>query len=263
MKIFLHYCLGCVTKLPYNKGFATLADLNVVSTLPTLPTIFNNCNGISIPPARDLETELLNGIKIYKTKEAVNIITLLVNEYLSIWEFSDFVQTPPEHWIKVHLKQGGKTNVSAIKPKVYLLGIQAKRPIDKTFDKMQCLDRLKYIISYTPFSFPVFVIYKTNAKRGKKRRAVVNISKLNDIVISDAYSLALQSDIVTSIQQCINLAVLNTALFFYKWLLHLNHPYMFIVITYQGQKIFQGLIMEDINLVAYVQRKIENIFWNV
>ena len=67
------------------------------------------------------------------------------------------------------------------------------------FDKMQHLGRLKYTTSYTPFSFPVFVVYKTNAKEEKKERAVVNIRKLNNLVIPDAYPLPLQSDIIASV----------------------------------------------------------------
>ena len=38
---------------------------------------------------------------------------------------------------------------------------------------------------------------------------------------------------------------------------------MFIVIIYWGQKTFQVSIMGYINLVAYVERKIDNIFCNI
>lgn len=115
----------------------------------------------------------------------------------------------------MHLKPGWEKKVSAIKPKVYLLGIKAKRLLDETFDKMQCLGCLRYTTSHTLFSFSMFVIYKTNAKRERKGRAVVDIRKLNDLVISEAYPLPLQSDIIASIQGYINLAVLDTASFFY------------------------------------------------
>ena len=118
IKIPTHHRLGCVTKLPYENCFATSADLNVASTPPTSPTIFHDRNGISIPPTRDLEIELPNGIKIYGDKEAVDAITCLVNEYPLIWESSGFVQVPPERWMKVHLKPGWETKVSAIKPRM-------------------------------------------------------------------------------------------------------------------------------------------------
>ena len=263
VKIPTQHRLGCVTELPYENCFATSADLDVASTPPTLPTIFHDRNGISIPPAGDLETELPNGIKIYGDKEAVDAITRLVNEYPSIWESSGFVQVPPERWMKVHLKPGWETKVSAIKPRVYPLGIEAKRLVDETFDEMQRLGRLKYTTSHTPFSFPVFVVYKTNAKGEKKRRAVVDIRKLNDLVIPDAYPLPLQSDIIASVQGCTNLAVLDAASFFYQWLLHPDHRYIFTVVTHRGQETFQVPIMGYINSVAYVQREIDNILQDV
>lgn len=118
--------------------------------------------------------------------------------------------------MKVHLKPGWETKVSTIKPRVYPLSIKAKRLVDETFDKMQYLGHLKYTTSHTPFSFPVSIVYKTNAKRERKGRAVVDICKLNDLVIPNAYPLSLQSDIIASVQGCTNLAILDAALFFYQ-----------------------------------------------
>ena len=69
IKIPLHHRLGCVTELPYESCFATSADLDVASTTPTSPTIFQDRNGISIPPAGDMKIELRNGIIIYGDKK--------------------------------------------------------------------------------------------------------------------------------------------------------------------------------------------------
>ena len=134
--------------------------------------------------------------------------------------------------MKVHLKPGWETKLSAIKPRVYLLGIKAKRLVYETFDKMQRLVYLKYTTSQTPFNFPVFVVYKINAKREKKGRAVINIRKLNNLVIPDTYPLPLQLNIIASVQKCTNLAILDVASFFYQWFLYPDHQYMFIIITY-------------------------------
>lgn len=125
--------------------------------------------------------------------------------------------------MKVHLNPGWETKVSTIKPRVYPLGIKAKRLVDKTFDEMQRLDRLKYTTSHTLFSFPALVVYKTNAKKEKKRRVVVDIRKLIDLVISNAYLLPFQFDIIASVQGYRNLPILDTVSFFYQWLLHLDH----------------------------------------
>lgn len=59
---------------------------------PILLTIFYEYNSISILLAGDLETELLNsGLKIYGNKDVVKVITCLVNEYPSIYEFLGFL----------------------------------------------------------------------------------------------------------------------------------------------------------------------------
>lgn len=105
----------------------------------------------------------------------------------------------PEWWINVHLKLGWETKVLAIKPKVYTLGIDSEWLVDETFDELQRLSCLNYIASYTPFSFPVFVIWKTTVNGEKKGRAVVNIRKLNNLIISNAYPLPLQLEIISNV----------------------------------------------------------------
>ena len=54
IKILTQHRLGCVIELPYKNFFATSADLDIVSMPPTLPTIFYDRNGISIPLTGDL-----------------------------------------------------------------------------------------------------------------------------------------------------------------------------------------------------------------
>lgn len=80
----------------------------------------------------------------------------------------------------------------------------------------------------------------------------MDIRKLNDLVIPDAYPLPLQSEIISNVQGYTNLAVLDAASFFYQWLLHPDHRYMFTVVTHQGQETFQVPIMGNINSVTYV-----------
>ena len=228
-------------------------DYDATSTLPTSPLLFHEQSDITIPPAdTGLEIEILNGIEIYGDRQAVEKITCLIDEYPSIWESSGFVQVPPERWMKVYLKPGWETKVSAIKPRVYPLGINSQRLVDETFDELQCLGCLKYITSHMLFSFPVFVIWKTAANGEKKGQAVVDIRKLNDLVIPDTYPLPLQSEIIANVQGYTNLAVLNVASFFYQWLLHPDYCYMLTVVTHRGEETFQVPIIDYINSVAYI-----------
>lgn len=140
--------------------------------------------------------------------------------------------------MKIYLKSGWELKVLAIKPSVYLLDIDFKRLIDKMFNKMQYFDHLKYTSSYTFFSFSVFVVWKTAANDEKKGQAVIDIRKLNNLVILNTYLFLLQSEIIINVQGYTNLTMLDAALFFYQWLFYLNYCYMFPVVTYRGQKTF-------------------------
>lgn len=83
------------------------------------------------------------------------------------------------------------------------------------------------------------------------------------MVLHDSYPLPLQLEIIANVQGCIKLAVLDTASFFYQWLFHLDHRFMFTVATHCRQETFQVPIMGYINLVAYVQQKIDHILREV
>lgn len=45
--------------------------------------------------------------------------------------------------------------------RVYPLSNESKKVVDKTFDKLQEQGRLSWTSESTPFSFPVFVVWKT------------------------------------------------------------------------------------------------------
>lgn len=61
----------------------------------------------------------------------------------------------------------------------------------------------------------MFVIDKIDSHGKKKGQAVVDILKLNDLVLSDSYLLSLQSKIIANVQVYTNLTVFDAASFFY------------------------------------------------
>ena len=210
-----------------------------------------------------METILNNRVRVYRDKYAVTLLGQLVADYLSIWESESFVRVLTERWMKVPPKPGWEAKVSAIKLRVYLMGTKACQLVDKTFDEMHCFARFKFKSEHTLFRFSVFVVWKLNAKDKRKGRAVVNIQKLNNMVLPEFYLLPHQSEIIANVQGCTNLAVLDAAFFFYQWLFHPDHHFMFTVVTHCGQKTFQVPIMGYINSVKYVQREIDNILQEV
>lgn len=116
----------------------------------------------------------------------------------------------------VPLRDDWQSRLTSIKPKIYTLGEESKKLVDKIFDELQRQGRLVYTKTYTPFSFSVLVVWKPGADAKKKGRAIVDIKRLNELVMPDAYPLPLQADIIANVQGCTHLAVLNAASFFYQ-----------------------------------------------
>lgn len=194
--------LGHVVDIRYDNYFLadTKSALNSATFPPQASLFFKyKLSCISIPADPSMKTRLDNGVRVYEDEHAVILLVQLVVKYPSIWESKGFVQISLKCWMKVLLKSRWEAKVFTIKPKVYLLGNKARQLIDKTFDKMHRLDRLKFTTEHTPFSFPVFVIWKNDAEGKRKGRAVVDIQKLNKMVLPDFYPLLLQSEIIANI----------------------------------------------------------------
>lgn len=114
----------------------------------------------------------------------------------------------------VFLHTDWQSHLHTMKPRVYPLGNEAKALVNETFDNLQRQGRLVYTQTHTLFSFPIFVVWKPGPN-GKKGQAVVDIRKLNNLVVPNTYLLLLQSDIITTVRECTHLAVLDAASFFY------------------------------------------------
>ena len=131
--------------------------------------------------------------------------------------------------------------------------------MDKTFDELQAQDRLEFTTQAIPFSFPVFVVWKTLQDGSRKGRAVVDIRGLNDLIVPDAYPVPLQSDIIARLLGCSHIAVLDATSFFYQWRTHPESRFLLTVGTHRGQETFNVPVMGCMNSIAYVQRQIDRI----
>lgn len=83
------------------------------------------------------------------------------------------------------------------------------------------------------------------------------------MILSNSYFLLMQSKIIANIQKYINLIILDVISFSDKQLLHLDYCFIFIVIIYHSQEIFQASIIRYINFAIYIQYKIDNNFQDV
>src|SRR5277367_4270291 len=142
-------------------------------------------------------------------------------------------------------------------PRIYPLGIEDKRVVDKTFDKLHEQGRMSWSTTSTPFSYPVFVVWRTLPSGERKGRAVVDIRGLNQVTRTDVYPLPLQSDVIAVAQGCKYITVVDCASFFYQWRVHPSDRHKLTVISHRGQEHFNVCVMGFKNSPAYVQRCID------
>lgn len=101
--------------------------------------------------------------------------------------------------MKILLKPDWETKVSFIKSRVYSLGNNVQQLVENIFNKMYKQRSLKFTTDPTSFSFPVFVIWKIDARGKKKGRSIIDIRKLDKLLLSNSYLLLLQSEIIANV----------------------------------------------------------------
>ena len=131
--------------------------------------------------------------------------------------------------------------------------------VDKTFNKLHEQGRLSWIAESTPFSYPVFVVWKIMPDGTRKGRAVIDIRGLNAIIQADLYPLPLQSDLISSVKDCVFISIVDCASFFYQWRVHPMDRHKLTVVSHRGQETFNVAVMGYKNSPAYVQRQIDRL----
>ncbi len=208
---------------------------------------------------KSADVVLSNGITIHdSTPQAVTAFSDLVDQYPDLWKSEGFAKLPEDQWMHIPLRSDWETRISG-KAKVYPLGTEDKKLVDQTFDDLHAKGRLKYTTNSTPFSYPVFVVWKmVNGQR--KGRVVIDIRGLNAITLPDAYPLPLQSDVISAVKGCDYLSVIDCASFFYQWRVHPSDRHKLTVVSHRGQETFQVAVMGYKNSSSYVQRQVDRLF---
>ena len=240
------------------KKAATLATVASMSLAGSLSALAHNAVASQADVAK--ETKLPNGVMIYGDSHDTRILADLVDEFPTLWQDEGFAKVPEEDWMKLSLRDDWQSRLPKTnRAKIYPLGIKDRAVVDETFDDLQRQGRLEYTTKPTPFSYPVFVVWKTLPNGKRKGRAVVDIRGLNDLIVPDVYPVPLQSDIIAKLIGCTHLSILDAMSFFYQWLVHYDHRYMLTVVSHRGQETFNVPIMGCMNSIAYVQRQIDKI----
>lgn len=209
-------------------------------------------------PAAATEVVLENGITIHNSgSEAVEAFRSLVSEYPNLWTDTGFAHLPEKDWMQIPLKADWEARIPG-KARVYPLGGKDRALVDETFDALHESGKLSWTKGSTPFSYPVFCVWKT-INNERKGRVVVDIRGLNAITQPDVYPVPRQAEIISAVLGCPYITVLDCASFFYQWRVHPKDRHKLTVVSHRGQESFNVAVMGYKNSPAYVQRQIDRL----
>ncbi len=207
-----------------------------------------------------LETILLNDITVHENRESIARIVAMINDYLNVWrDISKTVNVSEERWMRIKIIFEANSNAC----RVYKLETEDQTMIDKEFDVLHALRKMKWASESISYAYSMFVIWTiTHFMRKsltRRDRVVVNIRDLNKISEHDAYSMFLQSDILNKTQKCSYISVMNCTTFFHQWRVAISNRHKLIVVTHREAEQWNVDVMKHRNTKAYVQRKMNNI----
>ena len=213
-------------------------------------------------PAAD-ETKLSNGVTIYGSARATEGFRRVVESHPQLWEdHGSFAKLDEQYWMRIPLRADWEDHAPR-KVRVYPLGTKDKEVVDEVFNKLHAQGRLSWTDSVgtgsTPFSYPVFVVWKTLPDGKRQGRPVIDIRGLNKIAQNDVHPVPLQADMITFVRGCAYISILDALSFFYHWRVHPDDRHKLTVISHRGQETFNVAVMGYKGSVAYVQRQIDRI----
>ncbi|SLM33512.1 reverse partial [Lasallia pustulata] len=212
------------------------------------------------------ETKLANGVTIYGDAETVAVLADVINAFPRTWSDSgDMVNITPEEHLSIPLTVDWNTSTAAkLSHRAYPMGPNERAVIDEEFDKMHKQGRMSWSVKPTPFSFPVFVVWKTvfsgsEKKPTKKGRVVVDIRGLNKITTTDAYPIPLQSEIISAVHGSKFISTMDCTGFFHQWPVKEEDRHKLTVVSHRGSERFNVAVMGFKNSPPYVQQKMDNL----
>jgi hypothetical protein len=209
---------------------------------------------------KKLEIILSNEITIHDDKVAIKRITDVINQYLDVWKnVSKSINISQKRWMNI--KTILETNSETCR--IYKLEIKNQTVIDKEFDVLHDLSKMKWASKSTSYAYSIFVVWIITHLMKKsftrRERMIVDIRELNKIFEHDVYSMSLQSDILNKIQKCSYISIMNCTTFFHQWRITILDKHKLIVVTYRNVEQWNVDVMNHRNTSAYVQREMNNI----
>jgi len=115
---------------------------------------------------------------------------------------------------------------------------------------------MNWSINHSLSEYLMFMTWKNvehNKKMIRKTKVVIDVCNLNKLIISDIYSILLQSEIIVIIADKNYIFVVDVMTFFYHWRIKFEYQNRLIIISHWDQEIFNVAFMRFINFIIYVQ----------
>ncbi len=205
------------------------------------------------------EEKISFDVIVYENENEKQKFDRLINEFSKIWKDEKFIDVSKKQWMRLSLKNEWQ-NKLIVKIKIYSLDTNDRKIVNDIFNRLQTQNKLKFTIVATSFAYSVFVVW-TIKNDVRKERVIMNIRELNNLFVSDVYSVSSQFEIIDDLFKCKYLSILDANVFFYQWRIYSNDVYKQTIVTHRDQKTFLILIMSNRNSVTYVQRQM-NILLN-
>ena len=175
------------------RGIVGLAAAYSVLTSSTAPADSTGRTATELQIDPKQEHVLANGVTVYGPPSQTLQLASIVNSFPEIWQDQgQTVDIDKLEWMPINLKPGAVPKPA----RPYPVSQKDKEVIDETFDKLHAQGKITWSNQPTPFSYPVFIVWR-DTPTGRKGRAVIDIRALNKITESDTYPIPLQSDITS------------------------------------------------------------------
>ena len=203
-----------------------------------------------------LEHVMPNGITIYGTPDVAQQIADVAMEFYEIWtDRGTTVDIPEEEWMPIPLKPDAVPKPS----RVYPVGQKDKEVIDEAFDKLHDQGKMTWSTQPTPFSYPVFVVWRNMPDGSRKGRVVVDIRGLNKIAESDTYPLPRQEDITAAVAGFRYISVVDAVGWFHQFMVRHKDRHKLTVVSHRGQEQSNVALMGYKGSPPYVQRQTDKL----
>ena len=199
-----------------------------------------------------------NEITVYEDEAIVKKIQTIIEKISEIWcLISKIMNLSSEKWIKIKT-----TDEVSKSTRVFKISSKNKTFIDKKFDVLHVQNKLKWT-KINSYAFSIFVIWHTMHLQGKepqrKNRVMIDIRNLNKMSKFNVYFMFFQFDIISAIQNCKFISIMNCAVFFHQWQITSENRHKLTVVSHKNAKQWNVTIMKWKNSFVYVQKKNE---WN-